>query len=118
PQQQYPAGALAAAVYLISGVRGMERGTMSEQRDPDGVEPMSNMELLRLAMPRRVFTLSQVKYAVDRIAWLYENRELIGGLKFIEEPKVLRFFFGRLAATTDWPNQLMAKFRADFGDSL
>jgi tryptophanase len=51
----------------------MERGTMSEQRNPDGSEVFSNMELLRLAMPRRVFTLSQVKYAVDRIAWLYEN---------------------------------------------
>ncbi len=38
------------------------------------------MELLRLAMPRRVFTLSQVKYAIDRIIWLYEHRDLIGGV--------------------------------------
>ena len=80
PQPEYPAGALAAALYLVSGVRGMERGTMSEQRNEDGSEPLSNMELVRLAMPRRVYTLSQVKYAVDRIAWLYENRKLIGGL--------------------------------------
>src|SRR5699024_989612 len=62
PQEQYPAGALAAALYIVSGVRGMERGTMSEQRDPDGGEVLANMELVRLAMPRRVFTLSQVKY--------------------------------------------------------
>ena len=48
------------------------------------------MELVRLAMPRRVYTLSQVKYADHRVAWLYENRRLIGGLKFVEEPSVLR----------------------------
>ena len=57
PQTEYPAGALASALYLISGIRGMERGTMSEQRDADGTEPHSSMELLRLAVPRRVYTL-------------------------------------------------------------
>lgn len=118
PQTEYPAGALAAALYLVSGVRGMERGTMSEQRNEDGSEPLSNMELVRLAMPRRVYTLSQVKYAIDRIAWLYENRKLIGGLKFVDEPKVLRFFFGELTTTSNWQNELVAKFREDFGDSL
>lgn len=118
PQEQYPAGALAAAIYLISGVRGMERGTMSEQRGADGNETFANMELVRLALPRRVFTLSQVNYAVDRIAWLYENRKLIGGLTFVEEPKVLRFFFGRLKPTSDWQVNLVEKFREDFGDSL
>lgn len=118
PQQQYPAGALAAALFLISGVRGMERGTLSNQRDENGVEPMSDMELLRLAVPRRVFTLSQIKYVEDRLAWLYENRALIGGLKFVEEPPVLRFFMGKLAPLTDWPEKLMAKFKEDFGESL
>ncbi|MCI6256760.1 tryptophanase [Pseudoflavonifractor sp. HCP28S3_F10] len=118
PQSEYPAGALAAAMYIAGGVRGMERGTISEQREPDGSERFAEMELLRLALPRRVFTLSQVKYAVDRIDWLYQNRELIGGLKFVEEPAVLRFFFGRLAPTSDWQEKLVAKFRADFGDSL
>jgi len=118
PQNQYPAGALASALFIVSGVRGMERGTLSEQRDENGKETFSNMELLRLAMPRRVFTLSQVKYAVDRIGWLYENRKLIGGLKFIEEPKILRFFFGRLGTVSDWQTQLVNKFREDFGDSL
>src|SRR3954470_4031676 len=118
PQTEYPAGALAAAIYLISGVRGMERGTMSEDRDEEGNETLSNMELVRLAMPRRVYTLSQVKYAVDRVAWLYENRRLIGGLKFVEEPSVLRFFFGKLTTTSNWQNELVAKFRTDFGDSL
>ena len=118
PQSQYPAGAIASALYIVSGVRGMERGTLSEQRDPDGTEPMANMELLRLAMPRRVFTLSQVKYVVDRLVWLYQNRSLIGGLQFTEEPAILRFFYGRLAPVSDWQQNLVAKFRADFGDSL
>ncbi len=118
PQSQYPAGALASALYIVSGVRGMERGTISEQREENGEEHFANMELLRLAMPRRVFTLSQVEYAIDRIKWLYENRELIGGLTFVEEPKVLRFFFGKLAAVSDWRSKLVKKFRADFGDSL
>ena len=118
PQQEYPAGALAAALYLVSGVRGMERGTMSEQRNPDGSEPLAHMELVRLAMPRRVYTLSHVQYTVDRLAWLYDNRALIGGLKFVEEPKVLRFFFGKLAPISDWQDKLLAKFKADFGDSL
>ncbi len=118
PQNQYPAGALAAALYIAGGVRGMERGTISEQRDEKGNETFANVELLRLALPRRVFTLSQVDYAIDRIVWLYENRKLIEGLTFVEEPKVLRFFFGKLTAVSDWQTKLAAKFREDFGDSL
>jgi len=118
PQEQYPAGSLAAAAYIAGGLRGMERGTLSEEREADGSEHFSNMELLRLAMPRRVFTLSQVKYAVDRIGWLYENRELIGGLRFTDEPKLLRFFLGRLEPVSDWQEKLAAKFKQDFGDSL
>jgi len=117
-QTEYPAGALAAAFYLCSGVRGMERGTLSEQRNPDGSETLAHMELLRLAFPKRVFTLSQVKYVADRLTWLHKNRHLIGGLTFEEEPRVLRFFFGRLRPTGDWPQKLVEKFRSDFGDSL
>lgn len=118
PQTEYPAGALAAALYLISGIRGMERGTVSSVRDENGDEILADVELLRLAVPRRVFTLSQINYVIDRLTWLYDNRELIGGLKFTYEPPVLRFFMGGLAPTSDWPAKLMAKFRQDFGDSL
>jgi tryptophanase len=118
PQTAYPAGALAAAFFLVSGVRGMERGSVSNQRDENGNETYADMELLRLAVPRRVFTLSQIKYVEDRMTWLYENRHLIGGLKFVDEPPVLRFFMGGLAPLNDWPEKLMAKFREDFGDSL
>lgn len=118
PQTEYPAGALAAAFYLISGIRGMERGTISSVRDENGVEIMADAELLRLAIPRRVFTLSQVNYVIDRLEWLYDNRTLIGGLTFVNEPAVLRFFMGGLAPITDWAELLMLKFRKDFGNSL
>jgi len=118
PQAAYSAGALAAALYIVSGCRGMERGTISMDRDEEGNDVMSDMELLRLAFPRRVFTLSQTNFLLDRLKWLHENRELVGGLKFVEEPAVLRFFMGRLDADSDWPERLVARFRADFGDSL
>ena len=118
PQSEYPAGALVAAYYIISGVRGMERGTLSSTRDENGNDIYADIELMRLAFPRRVFTLSQVEYLMDRLNWLYKNRDLVGGLRFVEEPPVLRFFTGRLEPTSNWPEKLMKKFRADFGDSL
>ncbi|MGM0375220.1 MAG: tryptophanase [Bacteroidota bacterium] len=118
PQSQYPAGALAAALYIISGCRGMERGTISSVRDENGEDVLADVELLRLAFPRRVFTLSQTKFLIDRVHWLFENRELVGGLKFVEEPEVLRFFMGRLAPVDDWPKKLVNKFKEDFGNSL
>ncbi|EKC67263.1 tyrosine phenol-lyase, partial [human gut metagenome] len=58
----------------------MERGTVSSVRDENGKEILADVELVRLACPRRVFTLSQIKYVIDRLEWLYENRHLIGGL--------------------------------------
>jgi tyrosine phenol-lyase len=116
PQGQYPAGCLAAAMYLVSGVRGMERGTISMDRDKDGNDVFSDLELLRLAVPRRVYTMSHIDYVVDRLDWLYKHRNLVGGLKFFEEPPVLRFFTGRLKALDNWSGKLMAAFKADFGD--
>ena len=118
PHNQYPAGAVGAALYIAGGIRGMERGTLSEQRNPDGSEPYAELELQRLAVPRRVYTLSQLKYVADRVKWLWDNRKLIGGLQWVEEPSVLRFFFGRLKEIGYWLEQLAEKFRSDFGDSL
>ncbi len=118
PHNQYPAGAVGAALYIAGGIRGMERGTLSEQRNPNGSEPYAELELQRLAVPRRVYTLSQLKYVADRVKWLWDNRKLIGGLQWVEEPSVLRFFFGRLKEIGYWQEQLAEKFRSDFGDSL
>lgn len=106
PHNQYPAAAVAAALYIAGGIRGMERGPVSEQREPDGTERYAELELLRLAMPRRVFTLSQVKYCADRVKWVWDNRDLIGGLQWTEEPKVLRFFFGRMKEIGHWQEDL------------
>ena len=116
PQQEYPAGALACALYICGGIRGMERGTLSEERNADGSERFASMELLRLALPRRVFTLSQTEYVIDRVKWLYDHREMIGGLRFIHEPKTLRFFTGILEPTSDWPEKLAEAYKAEFGE--
>jgi len=116
PQQEYPAGALAVALYLCGGIRGMERGTLSEEREPDGSEHFASMELVRLALPRRVFTLSQVEYVIDRVKWVFDHKDLIGGLRFVHEPKTLRFFTGRLEPITNWPEKLVEAFKKDFGE--
>lgn len=117
-EYEYQSAALVAAIYLVCGARGMERGTLSEDRNADGTDHIASCELVRLALPRRVFTLSQIRYVVDRLAWLYDNRHLIGGLRFTEEPKVMRFFIGRLEPTSDWQEKLVAKFKEDFKESL
>ena len=118
PREQYRAGSLASAVYLASGIRGMERGTVSEERNPDGSEHFASMELLRLALPRRAFTLSQLEFVADRLVWLYEHRELIGGLRFTEEPKQMRFFLGVLEPVSDWQEKLISAFKKDMPSLL
>lgn len=115
PQTEYPAGALVCAIYICGGIRGMERGTLSEERNADGSERMASMELVRLAFPRRVFTLSQTEYVIDRVKWVYDHREMIGGLRFVHEPKTLRFFTGKLEPVSDWPEKLAAAYEKDFG---
>lgn len=115
PQSQYPAGALSAALYIASGVRSMERGTISMDRDKEGREMFADLELARIALPRRVYTISHIEYAIDRINWLYQHRDLVKGLKFIFEPPVLRFFLGKLAAMDDWGRNLSEAFKKEFG---
>lgn len=118
PSQQYTAGAMAAAIYIASGARPMERGTVSTDRDKDGNEVMADLELARLAVPRRVYTMAHMEYVADRLEWLYKHRDLIGGLKFIEEPPVLRFFFGRMSPIGDWGHKLAEAFKKDFGPNF
>jgi len=115
PQLQYPAGALAAAVYIVSGVRSMERGTISMDRDKDGNEVPSDLELTRLAVPRRVYTVSHAEYVADRVGWLYQRRNIVKGLRFFEEPPVLRFFFGKLEPIDNWGVRLAEEFKKEFG---
>src|SRR5512139_2874758 len=115
PQSQYPAGALAAAVFIASGIRGMERGSVSMDRDRDGNDVPSDLELVRLAVPRRIFTMSHYEYAVDRLKWIVAHADLVGGLEFFEEPPVLRFFAGRMKPIGDWGPRLAEEFAKDFG---
>jgi tyrosine phenol-lyase len=118
PQSEYPAGSLAAALYITSGVRAMERGTISMDRDQQGNDVFSDLELCRMAVPRRVYTRSHMDYVADRLDWLMKHRNLIGGLKFYEEPPVLRFFTGRLKPVSDWSQKLVDAFVADFGETF
>ncbi len=112
----YPAGALAAAFYLVSGVRGLERGGLSAGRHGCGAELPADRELFRLDVARRGLSPAELRYAEDRLEWLFANRGLVGGLRFVEEPATLRFRSGRLEATGDWPERLVAAFRVEFGE--
>ena len=119
PPLQYPAECLNAAMYLVSGARGVERGTMSEDRDRNGKEMIARMELVRIAIPRRTYTLGHIEYVADRVAWLHRHKDLIGGLRFVEEPPVMRFFFGRLEPVGgDWGAKIVDAFKADFGNEI
>ena len=84
-------------------------------RDEQRHEVYADLELARIAIPRRVYTLSHIEYAVDRLNWLFQHRHLVNGLRFVEQPKVLRFFFGRLQPLENWATQLAQAFEADFG---
>ena len=117
PQSEYPAGALAAALYIASGIRSMERGTISMDRDKDGKDVFADAELTRLAIPRRVYSMSHIDYAIDRIVWLHKHRNLVKGLKFVSEPPVLRFFFGKLEALDDWGVDLKDAFKKELGNA-
>lgn len=95
PQSQFAAQALAAAIYEHSGVRTMERGIISAGRDKEGKDYAPKLELVRCTIPRRVYTNSHLDYVAESIIELYAKREQIGGLKWVYEPPVLRFFTGR-----------------------
>jgi tyrosine phenol-lyase len=98
PQEHFPAQALAAAIYVDSGVRGMERGIVSAGRDPNtGENRMPRLELVRLTIPRRVYTQSHMDVVAESVIEVYENREAIQGLAFTYEPDDLRFFQARFA---------------------
>ena len=95
-QDEYPAQALAAAIYIETGVRTMERGNVSKGRNPvNGENYRPDLELVRCTIPRRVYTNSHFDYVADGIKRLYEKKDRISGLRFVYEPEVLRFFQGR-----------------------
>jgi tyrosine phenol-lyase len=96
PQELYPAQALAAALYQDSGVRTMERGIVSAGRDKEtGEENKPKLELVRITIPRRVYTQAHMDVVAESVLSVYEEREKVGGLRMVYEPRYLRFFQAR-----------------------
>lgn len=95
-QLEYPAQKLAADLYVESGVRAMERGIVSAGRNKKtGENNRPKLELVRLTIPRRVYTQSHLDVAAERIIEMYEKRHTFKGLEMVYEPKYLRFFQAR-----------------------
>ena len=95
-QEQFPAQALAANLYVESGVRSMERGIVSAGRDiKTGENHKPKLETVRLTIPRRVYTYRHMDVVADAVISLYKHKEDIKGLRFVYEPKQLRFFTAR-----------------------
>jgi tyrosine phenol-lyase len=88
PKGQFPGQALVAALYLHGGIRGVEIGSVMFGEH-------AQMELVRLAIPRRVYTQSQIDYVIEAIVEVHAERERIRGLRIVEEPPVLRHFTAR-----------------------
>jgi tyrosine phenol-lyase len=96
PREEFPAQALAAALYVESGVRSMERGGVSAGRNHEtGENLFPPLELIRLTIPRRVYTQAHMDVTAESIEALHEEPERIHGLRFVHEPKLLRFFQAR-----------------------
>lgn len=95
-QDKLPAQSLAAELYLDAGIRAMERGVVSAGRNPDtGEHNYPDLELVRLTIPRRVYTQAHLDVVAESVEAVYENREAITGLEFTYEPEHLRFFQSR-----------------------
>jgi tyrosine phenol-lyase len=95
-QDQFPAQTLAAELYADSGVRAMERGIVSAGRNKDtGDHYYPKLELVRLTIPRRVYTQAHMDVTAESVAEVWDHREKVRGLKMVYEPKYLRFFQAR-----------------------
>ena len=95
-QDQFPAQSLAASIYMETGVRSMERGIVSAGRSKEtGENHRPKLETVRLAIPRRVYTYAHMDVVADGIIKLYQHKDDIRGLRFVYEPKQLRFFTAR-----------------------
>lgn len=93
PVDQYPGQALVCELYLMGGIRSVEIGSvMFGKYDEKGKLVPAPMELVRLAIPRRVYTQSHIEYVVEVFEKIFENRKNTKGIKIIEEPKFLRHF--------------------------
>ena len=94
PPLQYPGQALAIELYREAGIRSCEIGSVmhAEKHSDNGAETPSRMELVRLAIPHRVYTQSHIDYVIEAILQVYQRRELIVGYRIVTQPKFLRHF--------------------------
>ncbi len=100
PQEEFPAQTLAAAIYLAGGVRTMERGIVSGQH---GHEPYDGLELVRLTIPRRVYTGEHLAYVAETVADVLAAAGEVPGLELVYEPQHLRFFQARFRPLAPFP---------------
>jgi tyrosine phenol-lyase len=96
PPLQYPGQSLAVALYIQGGIRAVEIGSFMFGRQPDGSEKPAAMELVRMAMPRRVYTQAQADYVVECFEELINNIGLVPGMEVTWEPSSLRHFTANL----------------------
>ena len=95
-QEEFPAQALAAWLYLEGGIRSMERGIVSAGRDKaTGENYRPKLELVRLTFPRRVYTQAHCDVTIEAVEALHRRRRGLKGLKMVYEPRYLRFFQAR-----------------------
>ena len=92
PPLQYPGLSLANALYLEGGVRGCEIGTVMFGMHPDGHETPAAMELVRLAIPRRVYTQSHIDYVAEVVIAVARRAESLPGYRIVHAPRALRHF--------------------------
>ena len=95
PALEYPGQSLAVALYREGGIRGCEIGSVMFGKHPDGSETPAAMELVRLAIPRRVYTQSHIDYVIEVVRWVGERAELLSGYRIVDEPPQLRHFTAR-----------------------
>jgi tryptophanase len=95
PPLQYPGQALAVELYVAGGVRGCEIGTVMFGRRPDGSESPAQMDLVRLAIPRRTYTQSHVDYVIEVVCAVAEHASELPGYRIVQEPPQLRHFTAR-----------------------
>jgi tryptophanase len=95
PPLHYPGQSLAVELYKQGGIRGCEIGTAMFGLQPDGKEEPAHMDLVRLAIPRRMYTQAHMDYVVEVVTEVFERRDDMRGMKFIRQPPALRHFTGR-----------------------
>ena len=118
PTLQFPGQALAVELYREAGIRSCEIGSVMHAEKPseDGQATPSNMELVRLAIPHRVYTQSHIDYVIEAIMQVYNRRESLGGYRIVSQPKFLRHFTARFEPIGETTNIL--SLRDDYGKQV